>query len=430
MRIVFGTDFSEPSARAGPAAAALAARFKAEELWVVHTIDPTSAPVDPSIAEKRLEGEARRLREQTSAQVRTAVLDGLASEALQRFAEEKRAALVVVASRGSGRRPLLGVGSNSERVARFGNGPALVVRDPAPFEAWARGERPLRVLLAVDATAASKAAIDWVNDLRQAGPCDVIVGHVYYPREAARQYGIKRRLALVEADPELERLIARDLAELVGQLPGPGQVSFRPTLGLGRVGDHVLELEETEKVDLAVVGTRGKKGLERLTSVSSIVLHFGHASVACIPTGAASTAKIRELPELERVLVATDLSRFCNQAVAFGYGIVAGRGGEVCLMHVLPPRSEGVDPEEITAQLRALIPPLQGGPEIRTTTEVVRSDNPVRAILETAERMGADVICLASHGRSGIARAALGSVAEEVMRESRRPVLIVRPPSP
>ncbi|HZA12916.1 MAG TPA: universal stress protein, partial [Myxococcaceae bacterium] len=179
MRIVFGTDFSEPSARAGPAAAALAARFKAEELWVVHTIDPTSAPVDPSIAEKRLEGEARRLREQTSAQVRTAVLDGPASEALQRFAEEKRAALVVVASRGSGRRPLLGVGSNSERVARFGNGPALVVRDPAPFEAWARGERPLRVLLAVDATAASKAAIDWVNDLRQAGPCDVIVGHVY-----------------------------------------------------------------------------------------------------------------------------------------------------------------------------------------------------------------------------------------------------------
>jgi nucleotide-binding universal stress UspA family protein len=60
----------------------------------------------------------------------------------------------------------------------------------------------------------------------------------------------------------------------------------------------------------------------------------------------------------------------------------------------------------------------------------VRAKDTARAIHETAERLGADVICLASHGRSGIARAALGSVAEEVMRNSRRPVLVVRPLPP
>jgi nucleotide-binding universal stress UspA family protein len=49
------------------------------------------------------------------------------------------------------------------------------------------------------------------------------------------------------------------------------------------------------------------------------------------------------------------------------------------------------------------------------------------AILEIARVEQADVVALATHGRSGLVRLALGSVADKVVRASRTPVLLFRP---
>jgi nucleotide-binding universal stress UspA family protein len=58
---------------------------------------------------------------------------------------------------------------------------------------------------------------------------------------------------------------------------------------------------------------------------------------------------------------------------------------------------------------------------------VVEHRDAAEAICREAERFGADAICLASHGRGGISKALLGSVAASVMARSRRPVIVVRP---
>ena len=51
------------------------------------------------------------------------------------------------------------------------------------------------------------------------------------------------------------------------------------------------------------------------------------------------------------------------------------------------------------------------------------------AIVETVERLGCDLVVMATHGRSGLGRAVLGSVADHVVRHSQRAaVLLVRPP--
>ena len=47
-------------------------------------------------------------------------------------------------------------------------------------------------------------------------------------------------------------------------------------------------------------------------------------------------------------------------------------------------------------------------------------------ILKTAEEINADLIAMSTHGRSGISRWALGSVAERVLRSGNRPILLVR----
>jgi nucleotide-binding universal stress UspA family protein len=63
---------------------------------------------------------------------------------------------------------------------------------------------------------------------------------------------------------------------------------------------------------------------------------------------------------------------------------------------------------------------------VAVRTEVIESGKTAIAICQAAERFDADVICMASHGRSGISKAILGSVAQDVMARSTRPVLVVR----
>jgi nucleotide-binding universal stress UspA family protein len=60
-------------------------------------------------------------------------------------------------------------------------------------------------------------------------------------------------------------------------------------------------------------------------------------------------------------------------------------------------------------------------------THVVRGDDAAAALAQCAARFGVDVICIASHGRSGITRALVGSVADRLLRATRRPVLVLRP---
>ena len=56
----------------------------------------------------------------------------------------------------------------------------------------------------------------------------------------------------------------------------------------------------------------------------------------------------------------------------------------------------------------------------------MRFGHPVETIVDAADKMDADVIIIGTHGRTGVKRALLGSVAERVARHASRPVLIVR----
>lgn len=439
MPIVCGTDFSEHSRPALAAAGAIASRLKSD-LWLVHVLDAGTGSLDPDAqeavrrgAQKRLKEEADSLQQRTGARVHRAVLTGVPSGILLEFAGAKNARLLVVASRGHGASPLYRVGGTSERLAQSAQLPVLVVREAAPFEAWAKGDRPLRILLAVDWTRSCEAAVRWIKGLREASPCDVVVGYVYYSdltKDEARRYGLPWHRSMVEGDPETERLLARDLASRVGDLGGTGEVVFRPKHGLGRLGDHLLELAEAERVDLIVMGSHHKRGLARLGSVAGVTLHHSHSSVAVVPVPEGELLAPDEVPCIRRVLVPTDLSPLSSYAVPFAYTLLGERGGEVHLLHVLPDSKAKDSDTEVAARLRSLVP-KRGVPEnVTTRTEIVHHSNAARAVYEAAERLGADAICMGSHGRSGFKRAIVGSVTETVMRKSRRPVFVVRPLPP
>ncbi len=440
MPIVCGTDFSERARSAIDVAVALAPRLEAAEVWLVHVLDPTTGSLDleaqralEAAARRRLADEVARVAARlgdTGVRVSHAIVVGPTSDALHGFAEEKKARLVVVASQGHSASFIYRIGGTSERLAESSRSPVLVVRDESPFAAWANGDRPLRVLLAVDWSRSCDAAIRWVKQLRASSPVDVVVGYVYASGlrgDGPDRYGLPGRHPLVERDPEAEAFLVRDLKARVGDLGGRGEVGFRLQLGLGRLGDHLLELAEVERVDLIVMGTHHRRGLARLSSVAAVTLHHSRTSVAIVPVPESELLAPQEVPSIRRVLIATDLSPLSNFSIPFGYALLGERGGEVHLLHVRGKETSATSEPDLVAQLRSLVP-VRGVPvNVVTRVEVVAHGRPAAAITQAAERLGVDAVCVASHGRGGLKRAVLGSVAEAVMRESRRPVFVIRP---
>jgi len=425
MTIICATDFSPNSEAALAVAGAIVGRSGDDQVVIAHAFDLLDPVFEQLYFDQARDAVEFRLLQTTEGFCRTtgvraqpALVYGAPAEAIAEIALVRRASLVVVSSQGHSAKPLRRLGGTSERIAQRLDVPLLVVRDATPFVAWSRAERPLKILLGIDRTGSWNASLAWVNRLRELGPCDVVVAQVYYSGEEREHYGLPRGHALGETDQEVEALLVRDMEARV-VLRGTGAARFKPVLGVGRLGDHLVDMAKHEQVDLIALGTHRRSGLARLASVASVTLHYAPSSVLLVPPAPVAD----EVRPPRRVLIATDLSPFSGRMVAHGFSLVEGQqGGEVILLHVEVETDEATKVARQQA-LRQLVPMNRAD---RTRIVVLQGDNPAKLICTEAARSGADVVCLGSHGRSGVSRALLGSVAEEVIRASDRPVLIVR----
>ncbi|MEO6777792.1 MAG: universal stress protein [Kofleriaceae bacterium] len=415
MTIICGTDLSHASNGAMAVARALAKLRGESEVIVVHAVD---ADAEGEVEHLRAALEDVIARAGDGPVLRAELVVGPPQTALTSFAETEGGELIVIAASSSDKTSTLG--STAAKIIAITSTPVLVLRDPAPWLAFCAKTRPLKVLAAVDDSIASELGLQWTHGLRRQGPVEVVVGEVYYPDDAAEHYGGHAK-TLVDRDPGIEQLIARDLIRRFGT--GDGVVA-RTRRGLGRVGDHVIELANEEHVDAVVIGTSQRTGLERLGSVSSIVVQGASQSVVCVPPNA--TLPTFAVPAMATALVATDLSPFANRAVAYAFAAVPEHG-EIHIAHVVG-QDDAVDEAEIASQLLAQAPVIDvPGTPRKVTAHVVRGDDAAKAIAQTAARLGVDFIVIASHGRSGLSRALLGSVADKLLRATSKPVLVLRP---
>ncbi|MGA7883311.1 MAG: universal stress protein [Terrimicrobiaceae bacterium] len=436
MKIICGTDFSENSEQAAIAAAAIARRLD-DRLILAHVTDETLLTSLPEDVRKtaaastadQLQDAVRRLRP-IGVRVEEHVLSGRPDEALTKLASDPEVRLLVLASLGRRAKEWL-LGSTAERVAERAPVPTLVVRSAAPFEAWGRGERLLKVFVAFDFTDASVAALRWMKSLSAAGSCEVIVGYNDWPLGETARLGITDPFLLGHNPPQVQRILERELSERATVVLGEGVARTRVEPSVGRADLRLVEMASEEQADLIVVGTHQRHGLGRVAhpSISRGLLRNAPMSVACIPAARTETSERQSAP-IRRVLAATDLSEHGSSAIPYAYGAVCP-GGIVRLLHVLEPsRLLETRSIEIVAKteerLRAQVPADAAARGIQTEVAVVEESDVAKSIRQEAERCGAHLVCIGSHGRSGLAKAVLGSVAQSVMAQCQRPVLIVR----
>jgi len=140
-----------------------------------------------------------------------------------------------------------------------------------------------------------------------------------------------------------------------------------------------------------------------------------------------------------RVLIASDLSEASDEAVR--QGVEQAAGGRIALCHVMPELGTHAllaqqYEEDLNKQVEMqprIAEALQGQldrlvPQVGTAAEVfIEQGSDYDQILRRAEEWQAELITVGTHGRTGLRRMLLGSVADQVVRAAHCPVLIARP---
>jgi nucleotide-binding universal stress UspA family protein len=197
----------------------------------------------------------------------------------------------------------------------------------------------------------------------------------------------------------------------------------------GKPAQQILGLAKDKPADLIALSTHGRGGVRRLLSgsVAEEVLRHAEAPLLITRPGINSQS-------WKRIVVALDGSEHAESVLPEAFRLARKLGSSLDLVQVALPVITPLGVGEIPVMV---LPPDDPLPYLRNLVERARREGvDARAvglagvacpeILRYLEESGAGLLCLATHGRTGLARVILGSTAEELLRRAPCPVLLRR----
>ncbi len=142
--------------------------------------------------------------------------------------------------------------------------------------------------------------------------------------------------------------------------------------------------------------------------------------------------------QIKRILVPLDFSERANKVLNYAVALAEKMGAKICLLHVVEPVFVSSEPgltslpqqtalaEETASKKRLLKIAGDLIPMGRLEKAVIREGTPFFEISAAAKSLKADLIVIATHGRTGLSHVLMGSTAERVVRHAPCPVLTIR----
>jgi nucleotide-binding universal stress UspA family protein len=279
--------------------------------------------------------------------------------------------------------------------------------------------------------------------------------------EIARAARSKVRLVLVHQipqpsiDPQSSRLyVSTDLAvRKVGRdYLNTLRTRLRKSSGLqisavsidGPSGPTLVKYVQDIGADLVAMTTHGRGGLRGswLGGIADHLIRSLEIPVIVVRAREGMGA-LPEPPKIKEILVPLDGSLLAEAALVPASALAELFGAELLLVQVVWPLSAGsllpvpfpsgydtevmgVQRKETQAYLDGLFSDLRER-EVSVRATVVVGHNVAEALLELAHPQRIDLVAIATHGRGGVQRLILGSVADKLVRAAGPPVLVVRP---
>lgn len=284
------------------------------------------------------------------------------------------------------------------------------------------------VLVAFDGSEGSHKALEWGITIAKAHEARVEVVLVLpqqHPVHGTTLPAINRRSAQLWAEfaQEEEEEGKRLLAQTMDTCKEAG-VKAKKRLERGPVIKTLAEISEAEKSDLVVVGSHGRRGLERFL--------MGSVAEGLRDHVAASVLIARNRPPQKNTLLAVDGSETSRKAGRVVSGLLEHQAAWVHVVHVVHAPIEGLEPEIKAKWRRAtedLREPLMQHVKFPKGTWVhydIHFGNPADEILKIAEEDESGLVVLGSRGLSGIHSLVAGSVSRRVSHHAAASVLLVK----
>ncbi len=141
--------------------------------------------------------------------------------------------------------------------------------------------------------------------------------------------------------------------------------------------------------------------------------------------------------KLKKILFATDFSDQAEVASRLATSLARDSGAQMIIAHTVEPAPVSADrgfggyvaeDEATEAAQRQLDETAPSDAQVACAHKLLEG-SPAAAIVQYADEQGVDLIVVGSHGRKGVTRLLLGSVAEAIVRHARCPVLTVKQPN-
>lgn len=303
-----------------------------------------------------------------------------------------------------------------------------------------------RILVPLDGTAFGEFAIPYAAHIAQRTGAVLELCHVHVhadrnPDFAALtpyqyQHCVDAEYEFDADQAERERSGLEEVAERV-------RSRFPITVSTRMLGGHVegaIEHEAASAVaDLVVMATHARAGFARvrLGSVADRLVHRVSRPVLLVQPGTATTPP--EQVSFRRVLVTLDGSPFSEQVIEQITPLLVATGARPWLLHVVSPllgparRTGYRDDERVIHRREDAIAYLTTHAQqlaeagVKPEIHAVVDRSPAAAILNAAAYDDVDLLAMATHGRGGLTRLIMGSIADQVLRNCRKPMLLFRP---
>lgn len=277
------------------------------------------------------------------------------------------------------------------------------------------------VLFATDFSSTSERALPYTVDIARRFGSTIHAVHVVqpdiYPLVPPSEWA-KMAEEEKEFREEKRRELERELQGLPHEFHFPA----------GDVWQNFARIIEVHDIDLIVLGTHGRTGMEKVVmgSIAERIFRQAPCPVLSIGPAVVSEATQTDKAELNRILYATDISPESLAAAPYAIGLAKEHRAELILMHAI----QNSKPEQLNSAFQTLrdVVPFGAGLTLRPRY-IVEQGPPVESILGIAARHDADLIVLGvrnADGRIASATHFARSIAYKVVTQAVCPVLTVR----
>jgi nucleotide-binding universal stress UspA family protein len=297
---------------------------------------------------------------------------------------------------------------------------------------------------------AERAVVLAARIARSAGSRLTLLQANTYPISAGVPYAMP--VPTTPAFDEEQRGIAEYLAR-VARWPGLRGIRVATRIVIGPAAAAILDTAREREIDLIVMSSHGRSGPTRW-ALGSVAEHVArHASAPALvlrETGRLAALEHVDLDRPLRILVPLDGSHFAETAIIPAANLITALAapvrGALHLILVLPPSEtaranmpDALAQDGVRTYLQRMAVRLQVAyPDLVLSWSVASNRDVAATLIHAAEAgdvttegggaaPGSDIIAMATHGHSGLAHLALGSMTARVLHGTKLPLLIVRP---